>query len=37
MISVKCGKKELISVNNHFIVGDHDFTSSSLTPSLALL
>ena len=30
------GKKVLVSVNKPFMVGDHDFTRSSLTPSVAL-
>jgi len=34
--SVEHGKKMLVSVNKPFMVGDHDFTHSSLTPSVAL-
>ena len=34
--SVERGKKVLVSVNKPFMVGDHDFTRSSLTPSVAL-
>ena len=30
------GKKVLVSVNKSFMVGDHDFTRNSLTPSVAL-
>ena len=36
MASVECCKKMLVYVNKPFIVGDHDFTSSSLIPSVAL-
>ena len=34
--SVERGKKVLVAVDKSFIVGDHDFTRSSLTPSVAL-
>lgn len=34
--SVERGKKVLVSVEKSFMVGDHDFTRSSLTPSVAL-
>ena len=34
--SVDHGKKVLVSVNKPFMVGDHDFTHNSLTPSVAL-
>ena len=34
--SVECCKKMLVYVNKPFIVGDYDFTSSSLNPSVAL-
>ena len=34
--SVEQGKKVLIFINKPFMVGDHDFTCSSLTPSVAL-
>jgi len=34
--SVKCGKRVLVSFDKSFLVGDHDFTRSSLTPSVAL-
>jgi len=34
--SVERGKKVLVFVEKSFIVGDHDFTRSSLTPSGAL-
>ena len=34
--SVERGKKVLVSVNKPFMVGDHDFTRSSLTPSVTL-
>ena len=36
MASVDRGKKVLVSVNKPFMVGDHDFTHNSLTPSVAL-
>ena len=34
--SVDRGKKVLVSVNKPFMVGDHNFTHNSLTPSVAL-
>ena len=34
--SVEHGKRVLVSVDKSFLVGDHDFTRSSLTPSVAL-
>ena len=34
--SVERGKKVLVSIEKLFVVGDHDFTCSSLTPSVAL-
>jgi len=34
--NVECSKKVLASVNKPFMVGDHDFTHSSLTPSVTL-
>ena len=34
--SVDHGKKVLVSINKPLMVGDHDFTRNSLTPSVAL-
>ena len=33
---VERGKRVLVSIDKSFLVGDHDFTCSSLTPSVAL-
>ena len=36
MASVERGKRVLVGIDRAFEVGDHDFTSSSLTPSVVL-
>jgi len=35
--AAECGKRVIVSMNNDFVVNDHDFTKFSLIPSVAFI